>query len=452
MWLTIALLTTMFYVIEHRNGEVTSRDAFALSGEDMAAKAADGDPARRLAIPVLGLFGAGLLIRRAGYHLELRSPLGWLLVGYLVWCCVSILWSAEPRLTIKHVTVLVLCGLAILGIAKRLCLRDLWTIALGVTAILVLNSLYFEVSTGRFRPWDSAYRFAGALHPNVQAPYCAVLAISAAATYRYVQRAHLLLGLLCVAAIVLLVLTKSRTACAALLVGVGLYAWFAVTWRTRVLASTAALTIVAGLLFGGALLRGGVGREASNVALIGRHEESESLSGRVPFWTELLPHVQRHAIFGHGYRTFWSGERIGSFSQAFEWTVTDGHSAYLDTILDLGIIGCAIFLGVMLAGIGEALRRYSIVGDTEYGLVCSLLSTRVLTGALESALITPTSFVTFIVACFVAHLGFCQATDSELACPRNAEAPESTERSPTSVGHIVRAMFDAQKPTAPQSS
>lgn len=116
--------TCAFYLIEHKNPE-----AFVGTPSELAAKMADGDTGRRLAIPALGLFGVLLLLRRDGSRLELRSHLAWLLLGYLTWCGASFLWSTEPPLTLRHFTVLLFCSIGALGVARQVTLRDLCLIA-----------------------------------------------------------------------------------------------------------------------------------------------------------------------------------------------------------------------------------------------------------------------------------------------------------------------------------
>ena len=50
--LTIAVLTIAYYCIEHRNTQVSTLEAFTITGDEMAEKAAEGDVTRRVAIPV----------------------------------------------------------------------------------------------------------------------------------------------------------------------------------------------------------------------------------------------------------------------------------------------------------------------------------------------------------------------------------------------------------------
>ena len=75
-------------------------------------------PRGAVAIWGLALFGAFLLLRRESGSLEFHSQAAWLLLAYLVWCGMSILWSEDRSLTLRHFSVLVLCSIGALGVAQ----------------------------------------------------------------------------------------------------------------------------------------------------------------------------------------------------------------------------------------------------------------------------------------------------------------------------------------------
>jgi len=407
VWFTIAVLTAAFYCIEHRTFEPMGLEENRISGDEMSARALEGDLGRRLAIPAVGLLGGLLLMcARQGRIAERSTVLAWMLLAYLGWCMLSILWSIDRPLSSRNVGVLLLCCLGAVGIAARMSINDIWLIALAVTSILVLNSVRTELSAGLFQPWVAEYRFAGTLHPNVQAPYCAVMALSAACLASRARRGSLLLWAICLTGLGLLVLTKSRTVCASLLAGLLLYSLIGLSWQKKLLAGTGAAWCCCAAVAAGVFLGADVESQVVNAALIGREEDNESLSGRLPYWSELAPHIEEHALLGHGYRAFWDPERIATVSSSVQWTATDGHSAFLDTALDLGIIGLALFVFVVATGIREGARQYLTFHDAGYGFLFALLVCRALNACLESAFSTPTNFVSFITVCGLVHVGF----------------------------------------------
>ena len=433
VWLTIVVLSGAFYVIEHANTRVSTLEAFTITGDEMAEGAAKGDTGRRLAIPVLGLFGALLLLRRDGWRLELRSPLGWLLLGYLAWCGMSLLWSDDLPLTFRRFSALLFCSVGALGIARQVTMRDLCLITLVVATILVSNSVLTEIALGTFHPLSPDYRFAGTLHPNVQAPYCAAMALAAFCLASRAKRGRALLWMLFLIGTALLVLTKSRTTCAGLLAGLLAYASLNVSWRQRIMIGAALFSLGSAVALAAALMGSDVVQRATDVALLGRQDEAESLSGRIPLWAKLLPHVQERFSLGHGYETFWSPQRIESFSRSFEWTVPDGHCVF----------GCharswggrwALSLAVILLSLPEVARRYRASDDVGYGYLFVLLVYRSLSGLLESALAVPTSMVPFMMVCGLAHVSFCRPPgdcsspeDARHGLPADADDPGLSE-------------------------
>src|SRR5262249_43071117 len=157
---TIAVLTLSFFLIEHFNSQVSSLQAFTVTGDEMAERAAEGDLGRRVAIPIIGLYGVLLLLWRRGQRLRIQNPTGWLLLAYGAWCGLSFFWSEDPSMTLKHFAVLVFCSLGALGIARQLTLRDLCWITLIVATLLILNGVRTEIALGTFQPLSREYRFA----------------------------------------------------------------------------------------------------------------------------------------------------------------------------------------------------------------------------------------------------------------------------------------------------
>jgi O-antigen ligase len=404
--LTIAVLTAAFYFIEHSNPPVANLEAYNVSGEEMVQRNSEGDLGRRVAIPAVALFGAIMLLRRDGLRVQMRSRLAWLLFCYFVWCGMSTLWSDDPQLTIRHFSVLFFCSVGIVGIARVLTQRELCVVALAGITILLLNAVYVEISLGAFHPLEPDYRFSGTLHPNAQAPNCALMVLAAGFLASRAKRGRIFLWALCFAGLALLVLTKSRTVCGALLISLAIYNSLAWSWRKRILVGVVALWIVSTVALAATLSGWNFEGQAANVALIGRQEEAETLTGRIPLWADLLPYVQESPVLGHGYMTFWTPERIGNFSHELQWTVPDGHCAYLDMLLELGIVGSVLCALTIYFGLGELRRRVFTSADLGCAFFFTLFICRSLNGVLESAFAVPTTFAAFIMASGLSHLVF----------------------------------------------
>jgi O-antigen ligase len=170
---------------------------------------------------------------------------------------------------------------------------------------------------------------------------------------------------------VALVLTFSRGAFVALAVVNALY----VLWRrsTRTIVA-AAVVVVAGLLLAPAAVyeRIAVGHGAGLDAV-----SAGRLNG---LWLPLLPEVLRHPLFGNGISSIlWSeAMRRGAGHQVL--AVTHPHNAYLEALLDMGVIGtlllCGYFVHVWrrLRGLAKDARLEPMLRGFYQGAAAGLVS------------------------------------------------------------------------------
>ncbi len=82
--------------------------------------------------------------------------------------------------------------------------------------------------------------------------------------------------------------------------------------------------------------------------LIGRNA---SLTGRVPLWNYLISNFANHELLtGYGFGAFWSGPVQEQAKLAFGWqAVPAGDNGYLDVLLNLGMPGLFLLVGVLLS-------------------------------------------------------------------------------------------------------
>jgi O-antigen ligase len=70
-----------------------------------------------------------------------------------------------------------------------------------------------------------------------------------------------------------------------------------------------------------------------------------TLTGRLPLWQALAPEIMRHPILGYGYAGFWidDSRTVQHVWRLAGWQAPDAHSSYLDILLQLGIVGLALY-------------------------------------------------------------------------------------------------------------
>ncbi len=92
------------------------------------------------------------------------------------------------------------------------------------------------------------------------------------------------------------------------------------------------------------------------------HEST--LEGRGRLWQELLDN-QHSPVFGVGFETFWLGDRLDHFQETFRWKPTQAHNGYLETYLNLGIVGLLILIGFIVATFHKC--RHELLSNFDWG-------------------------------------------------------------------------------------
>lgn len=86
------------------------------------------------------------------------------------------------------------------------------------------------------------------------------------------------------------------------------------------------------------------------ITMLGR---SPDLTTRVPMWEELLAWV-KNPIVGYGWEGFWLGVRREILIK--KWSVWNAHNGYLETYLNLGLVGLFFLVGWILSGLRKVSR------------------------------------------------------------------------------------------------
>lgn len=444
-WWALLVIFAAFFAANH-DVYVSRADAFTGTEDDMEQQAEGGNLLRRTAF--LGLAGFGLVClllpvpdadgrsrRRPSLSSDfgrerersaIGAPLGVLFGVFLAWCAASVLWADVPSMTMRRCLVLGCLVLGAAGIVRQLTRRELLHLAWIIPAAGLMIGISTELALGTFKPFTGDYRFAGTLHPNSQGLSLAAMCLAAFCLAResnWRQRRYLVvLGV----GLVFLVLTKSRTSFAGVVIALVVLATVrtasGLKWSVGLagLGSVCAAALVV-LLFGI-----DVERELTDVALLGRKEQAASLTGRKPIWTILSDYVTQRPLVGYGYDSFWTPDRIETVSSELQWGVREAHSAYLDILLSVGVIGACLLAAVVLYALSKSWRNGQGVPECQktgignqtsqirtaanvpsFDLLLGLLIFGLINACTESGMIMP-MFVPFLVVC-----GFLQLAAAE---------------------------------------
>ncbi len=322
----------------------------------------EGSMSRQLAVPAMGLI-ACYLLWRLPHRARLQGRLRWAVLLYVALIAASVLWSDDPGLTAKRLTVfgtdcLFAYTLAVTTTAMELAV---WAMsATFATGIISLGADMFALKL--FAPFDPDYRLTGVMTANYQAMNLLVCCLCAAVLMlrkpRWLPWLSVVLGV----SFLLLVLTRSRMAT---IIGLGLLVVVLlrvlrerVVPERRVLVQLGALAVGLPLIVfvGGRDLRGA----AQGAFMMGRSDtqNTASLSNRLPLWTELMLSVERRPWLGFGYGAFWNEARAGQISADQGWPVPNAHDTYLDQVIILGWPGGLLYTATVLCAVSVAWRRY----------------------------------------------------------------------------------------------
>jgi len=372
--------------------------------DDAEASVREGTLSRQIALGGFALIGVAALAWPGGKTLRVHNVLGAICVCYLAWCLATCLWSDDFSMSLRRWIALMCEVAAGVAIAKRTSARQfVWFVFTCTLAWLGLGVLA-ELSLGTFRPLEEGHRFAGVFHPNVMGVNAALLTLASLYLAIAAGRRNWLLISVAALSFVFLLLTRSRTSLAAMLVAIAVF-WIFTAPASRkffhtLLAGIAAacLTMAVGL---------GMFDISANLITMGRADnEMSTFTGRVPLWQELLQEfVPQRPLVGHGYGAFWTADHIAEVSRSQDWVTTHAHSSYIDLVLNVGYIGAALCATAMLLAAIAGLRREVRRAGAGYGFIAMIVVFG-LTAGLTETYIGLTWFLSFFGICGVCYLLF----------------------------------------------
>lgn len=363
-------------------------EAESIDDLDAAAAMFQTTPIRQVAGVALGLFGLlylMLVIRRPSWP---GGILPALLVFFVAWNFLSITWAMDPAMTGRRLVLFGALALGALAAAKRFSIENVMLLGIVAPGVFLAAGIAAEVLNGTFQPGNSAFRFAGTMHPNEQALNCAILLL-AALSYARVSRHWKIFIVIAAIAFVFLALTKSRTALASTVVAIAVHYALGLSGQRKLALASGAIAGFAFLfLFAEFFLP--VFLQSIN---LGREDAADSvgaLTGRVPMWIQCLGFAMERPILGYGHGGFWNIDNTNIIMYEQGWPLSHAHNAYLDVLLELGPIGLLAFLGILFFGIRRAFEAYEVTGSSAYSYIAILLVFFVLNGWLESNIVQRT--------------------------------------------------------------
>jgi exopolysaccharide production protein ExoQ len=315
-------------------------------------------------------------------------------LSFVVLAFLSTLWSQDPQLTFRRATILLfLCGLAWF-FATSYSPADQIRLLLVAGVILASGSIAIAILLPQYG-LDSGGAWRGILGQKNQLGHSVLFLFSGLAFCPIPNRRRFLaLTVQAILPIGLIALSQSKDSLilAILLITVRFYGQFfrriPKDQRPFVLFVTAFGMF--GIAFGRGILLAFLGRDST-------------LTGRTHEWAILIPFALKHFWLGYGYQAFWTGtgDSLSAMS-TLGGAIHGADSGYLDTTLQLGLFGLALFFVIILVALCDfaGLYRRASVPLAAYWYAAIVLVT--LVGSVVEGLFSGpggASVFLFVVAC-----------------------------------------------------
>jgi exopolysaccharide production protein ExoQ len=409
-WFAFAGLLLGTFLSEH-NLRFSQMEDFAHGEDQLVAGIGGGNIVRRLSFFVVGGVGLCLLALSAKIPWKINPLLAGIYVLPFLLACVSFLWSIDPSMCLRRLIVRSCCALAALGMGRLFTMRQICWLAVLVMGSCIGIGVLTEIGLGTFRPWSANYRFSGTQHPNPQGMYLAGCCFASLALAWSEKKYRLYLIPLAAACLILLLLTKSRSATAALVITTGAVLLLQTTLRFKLFAGMSAAWCLGVIVLFVWLAQIDALRQLGEAALMGRKEESDTLSGRNFIWPLAQHFISQRPWLGHGFESFWTADHVQFIADELQFPVVEAHNGYLEVMLSTGRVGLGLHLLAVVVGIIAAARRLWQTNDPSCSFVTAVLTYSLLSACFESTMFG-IFFVTLSAWAGVAHLAFGGAEET----------------------------------------
>jgi exopolysaccharide production protein ExoQ len=331
----------------------------------------EGNPMDALIYLALIIAGLYVLTRRHASLSEFVHNNRWIVV-FLLYCSIAIIWSDYPFVAFKRwIKIIGHPVMALILFTEPDFEQAVATLIKRTAYILLPFSIlvikYYPYIGRGFTEWGAGTNRGIAMDKNGLGSDCMIFGLFLLWHFlrtwrmpRDVIRRNELRLILFLALMLGWVMRKAHSATSFLsfLLGAALILLLGRQWVNKRLIGTYVILGIIALVVADA----GFGIFDLVVDLTG-HEET--LIGRGRLWGELLA-IHTNPIIGVGFESFWLGDWVSSLTEGDRgWVPNEAHNGYLETYLNLGLIGLFLLLTLL---IGTFLKtRTELLTNLEWG-------------------------------------------------------------------------------------
>lgn len=316
------------------------------------------------------------------------SALAFSAVGFL-W--LSALWSLSPATTSRVAVIYLYVMIGVVGIARTLDADEFMHLLSWCCFLSAIASLLLALASPVLAIWQDDF-FGIFPHKNVLGQVMATGALASLHGIRVSRRRYL--GKLCMLFVFVGMAYASKSTAALLvsLVFCGISA-FDTLWRKG---GARRVTGVILAVFLGPVVVVAVASPDAFLEMIGK---DPTLTGRTELWAFVIENISMKPWLGWGYAAFWSQSNPAAvkISDAMGFVVPQAHNGLLEFVLNVGILGTALFAFVLVRNMVLAVR---CLRTPARALGISTITCCVgvlLEGVSETVLLAPTQSLTPIL-------------------------------------------------------
>jgi exopolysaccharide production protein ExoQ len=306
----------------------------------------------------------------------------------------SSLWSAAPSVSLRHAIALILTTLLAIDFASRHPVEQqlqmiepifIAIILIGVAAQLFAPGFFPVTNFGNYvsdaDAWNGAF-----IHKNDFGRFIAVTMLIALVRDSRSRWGRILRLFWILTTFVLIVKAHSSTGLACMLLMCLCARWiFTLHWSLR----TRKLALLAFIFVAGTVLILASQDAGLLTRLLGR---DATLTGRTTLWWLSLASALRHPMLGYGYDAYWTAtSEANQIRYSIGWDAPHAHNAFIEFLLELGLVGLIAFLAATIVNLRRAARFLRVSIGREGVWPLSYIVFTLIYGLTESSPLVPNS-------------------------------------------------------------
>jgi O-antigen ligase len=115
-------------------------------------------------------------------------------------------------------------------------------------------------------------------------------------------------------------------------------------------------------------------------------------------WEFIWKETAGRRLQGFGYGGFWLTERTLAAGDALNWFPRHSHNIYLETVVNLGVVGLTLLMAIGALALRRALQLARRSGLAEFRALAAILVAVLVNGLAEAAFVMPRDMALFAAA------------------------------------------------------